>query len=65
MSISKIYFLYNRFILGICLDVSKHFHEVNENEETDNIAKYKLSEVNELVLSFEFLFWGIDIQIPI
>jgi hypothetical protein len=62
--ISKIYPLWEHFVLGIGFETSIHVHKKNEGEYQD-IIKWELDEVetNELVVTLEFLFWGIDFQI--
>jgi hypothetical protein len=60
--ISKIYKIYDGFVFGLSFDISNHFHYKNENETSD-IIRWVEKDVDEFVITIEFLFWGIDIQI--
>ncbi len=61
--ISKIYSLWNRFIFGLCFDISEHVHKKNESGEFQDLVKWVIEDANELVITIEFLKWGIDFQI--
>ena len=61
--ISKIYRTQDRFTFGISFETSNHIHNKNEEGNFQEIVKWKLEEVKEIVIMIEFLFWGMDIQI--